>query len=55
MSLSKETFARPYIPLHLQHLPHKRFVTASGFEIFPMWSGEEIGRASCRERVSVCV
>lgn len=40
MSLSKETFARPYIPLHLQHLPHKRFVTASGFEIFPMWSGE---------------
>lgn len=40
MPVTTQTFSFPYIPLHLEQLPHHRFITDSSFEIFPMWSGE---------------
>lgn len=31
---------KPYTALHLQHFPIETFITPSGVEIHPMWSGE---------------
>jgi|GEM_PF-715561 len=40
MTTSSSTFSFPYVAMHLAHFSMKRFVTLSGVEIFPMWSGE---------------
>jgi glyoxylase-like metal-dependent hydrolase (beta-lactamase superfamily II) len=40
MPTTTQAFRLPYIPLHLEHFSHEHFVTASGYKIFPMWSGE---------------